>query len=50
MGLIASEFFLKHNKPDAEDYQEILSWYQIFVKLNMYKGPKIPKRHQFVTK
>ena len=43
MGEKASNFFLQNNTPTAENYQEILSWYQIFVKLNIYKGPKIPK-------
>lgn len=38
-----AHFFILNNKPDAEDYQEIVSWYQIFVKLNMYKGQKTPK-------
>ena len=43
LGEKAAHFFLLNNKPDAQDYQEIASWYQIFVKLNIYKGPKIPK-------
>ena len=43
IGEQAANFFLLNNKPDADDYQEIVSWYQIFVKLNMYKGPKVPK-------
>ena len=43
LGEKAANFFLLNNKPDAEDYQEIVSWHQIFVKLNMYKGPKTPK-------
>ena len=46
MGEIAAKFFLLNNKPDAEDYQEIVSWYQTFVKLNIYKGPKIAKLPQ----
>jgi tetratricopeptide (TPR) repeat protein len=36
-------FFLKNNKETVEDYSEILSWYNIFVKLNQYTGPKIIK-------
>jgi len=43
MGEIAANFFLLNNKHDADDYQEIVSWYNIFVKLNIYKGPKISK-------
>jgi len=43
VGESASKFFLQHNNTNDDSYQEILSWYQIFVKLNMYKGPKIPK-------
>jgi hypothetical protein len=42
LGLESSTFFLQNNKSDAEDYQEILSWYNIFFKLNEYKGNKIP--------
>jgi len=42
LGEKASEFFLLNNKPTAEDYQEIASWYGIFKKLNIYKGPKVP--------
>jgi len=36
LGEKSSEFFLLNNKEDAEDYQEILSWYQIYKKLNIY--------------
>lgn len=43
LGLEASTFFLQNNKSDAEDYQEMLSWYNIFLKLNEYKGNKRPK-------
>jgi hypothetical protein len=43
LGEKVAHFFILNNKPDAEDYQEIVSWYQIFVKLNMYKGQKTPK-------
>ena len=43
LGENTSHFFLLNNKNDAEDYQEILSWYQIYKKLNVYQGPKIPK-------
>lgn len=43
LGLKASTFFLQNNKSDSDDYQEILSWHNIFLKLNEYKGCKIPK-------
>jgi hypothetical protein len=42
LGLEASTFFLQNNKSNAEGYQEILSWYNIFLKLNEYKGNKTP--------
>jgi len=41
LGEEAALFFLKNNKETADDYSEILSWYNIFVKLNQYTGPKI---------
>lgn len=40
LGLQSSQFFLLNNKPDADDYSEILSWYQIFKKLTIYTGDK----------
>lgn len=40
LGENAARFFLQNNANNAEDYSEILSWYNIFVKLNMYKGPR----------
>jgi predicted O-methyltransferase YrrM len=40
LGEEAALFFLKNNQPTAEDYSEILSWYNIFVKLNQYTGTK----------
>lgn len=43
LGEKAANFFLLNNKPETDDYEEILSWYKIFLKLNTYKGPKIPK-------
>jgi hypothetical protein len=43
LGESAAKFFLDNNKQDSDDYNEILSWYNIFSKLNQYKGPKIPK-------
>jgi hypothetical protein len=50
LGLKASTFFLQNNKSDAEDYQEMLSWYNIFLKLNEYEGDKtpiVPNKHIF---
>lgn len=40
MGEIASEFFIRNNNQYAVDYDEIVSWYKIYVKLNQYTGPK----------
>ena len=40
VGENAARFFLQNNSNNAEDYSEILSWYNIFVKLNMYKGSR----------
>ncbi len=40
LGEEASKFFILNNNPDAEDYAEIVSSYNIFVKLNAYKGVK----------
>jgi len=47
LGEQSAEFFLKHNKPTADDYQEVVSWYNIYKKLNMcelskYKIKKSP--------
>jgi hypothetical protein len=42
LGEKSSEFFLLNNKEDAADYQEISSWHQIYKKLTIYDGPKIP--------
>ncbi len=43
LGLAASELFLLNNPQNADDYQEILSWHQIFRKLTMYSGEKKAK-------
>ena len=43
LGLLSSEFYLQHNNHTSEDYEEILSWHNIYKKLNIYSGPKIPK-------
>jgi tetratricopeptide (TPR) repeat protein len=40
LGEESALFFLKNNKPIDEDYSEILSWYKIFQKINMYSGEK----------
>jgi tetratricopeptide (TPR) repeat protein len=40
LGEEAALFFLKNNNQTAADYSEIASWYNIFVKLNQYTGPK----------
>ena len=40
LGEEASGFFLLNNKVDSDDYSEILSWYNIYKKLNIYTGPK----------
>jgi predicted O-methyltransferase YrrM len=42
LGEDASKFFIINNSPEVDDYQEIVSWYNIFMKLNIYKGPKSP--------
>lgn len=41
LGLKAAEIFISHNKPEDENYQEIVSWYNIFQKLTIYKGDKV---------
>lgn len=43
LGEAASAFFLLNNKENVDDYQEILSWHNIFKKLNIYNGPKTVK-------
>ena len=50
IGESASKFFLQNNTQNAEDYAEIVSWYNIFVKLNMYKGPKKIKNINLYSK
>lgn len=42
LGEKASEYFLLNNNKSAEDYEEILSWYNIFKKLNQVSGNKTP--------
>lgn len=46
LGLAASKLFLLNNTQTANDYQEILSWYQIFQKLTIYSGEKKIKVHE----
>lgn len=43
LGEKAAYFFIANNKPNADDYNEIVSWYQLYKKLNVYKGHKTPK-------
>jgi hypothetical protein len=50
LGEEAALFFLKNNQPTADDYSEILSWYNIFVKLNQYTGPKKIKESNLYNK
>lgn len=42
LGQSASEFFLKNNNPNSDDYEEILSYYKIYQKLNSYNPNSIP--------
>jgi tetratricopeptide (TPR) repeat protein len=47
LGKKAGELFLKNNKPDADSYQEIVSWYKIYEKLTIsieYCVPKVPEK------
>jgi len=50
LGLKASELFLKNNKPDADSYTEIVSWYKIYEKLTVRiekTTPKVPEKPIF---
>jgi hypothetical protein len=50
LGLKVSEFFLQNNNSDADSYQEIASWYNIYLKLNMCPvkmKPNIPVKPIF---
>lgn len=42
LGQRAAEFFLKNNDSNAEDYEEILSYYKIYEKLNSYDPNSTP--------
>jgi len=47
LGKKAGELFLKNNKPDADSYQEIVSWHKIYEKLTIsiqYCVPKVPEK------
>jgi hypothetical protein len=50
LGLKAGELFLKNNLPDADSYQEIVSWYKIFEKLTIKVDeckPNMPEKPIF---
>ena len=38
LGEKASDFFIKYNNPNEEDYEEIVSWYKIYKLLNTYNS------------
>jgi predicted O-methyltransferase YrrM len=42
LGEKSSEFFLLNNDDSSDDYEEILSWFKIYKKLNIYKLTKKP--------
>ena len=51
LGLKAAELFLKNNLPNAESYEEVVSWYKIYEKLTIQikdYSPKIPEKPIFV--
>ena len=43
LGFKSAELYLQNNNNSSQDYEEILSWYKIYEKLNIYIGPKKPK-------
>jgi hypothetical protein len=43
LGEAASHLFLLKNDAKSENYVEMVSWYNIYKKLNMYTGDGIPK-------
>lgn len=50
-GLKATTLFLKHNKPDADGYNEVLSWHKIYEMMSkpvIDKTPRIPEKPWFV--
>ena len=42
LGEAAAEFFLRKNDQTSECYTEIVSWYNIYKKLNVYLGSGVP--------
>ncbi len=51
MGKQASELFLQNNKPDADSYEEVVSWYKIYEKLCITVdkcSPKVSQKPIFV--
>lgn len=50
LGQASSEFFLINNTKDAEDYEEMLSWYKIYQKLNSYDLTRIPRSSNLSNK
>jgi len=50
LGKQSGEFFLKNNLPNADSYEEIMSWYKIYEKLTIPVEeckPKIPEKPIF---
>jgi 16S rRNA G966 N2-methylase RsmD len=50
LGELSAEFFLEKNSPDSDLYEVVLSWYNIFKKLNLCPEKKIlhiPKKPLF---
>jgi tetratricopeptide (TPR) repeat protein len=43
LGEQSAALFLTHNHPPSEHYEEMVSWYKIFQKLDEYKGPRVPR-------
>ena len=51
LGKQSAELFLKNNLPNADSYDEIVSWYKIYEKLTIHVedcSPKIPDKPIFV--
>ena len=51
LGLKAGELFLKNNAPNADAYQEVVSWYKLYEKLCIKVDnikPKVPVKPIFV--
>ena len=51
LGKQASELFLQNNKPDADSYEEVVSWYKIYEKLCITVdkcSPKVSQKPIFV--